>query len=94
MDEDDGRISAESVSGSGAYWVGRILRGYGPQLRADGQPAGSDENILEIIASVAFRNFSNRLNVALGLDDPDNLPELDPDLDEMLGAREASHVNI
>ena len=54
----------------------------------------SDENILEIIASVAFRNFSNRLNVALGLDDPDNLPELDPDLNEMLGAREASHVNI
>ena len=94
MDEDDGRISAESVSGSGAYWVGRILRGHGPQLRADGQPAGSDENILEIIASVAFRNFSNRLNVALGLDDPDNLPELDPDLNEMLGARDASHVNI
>ena len=54
----------------------------------------SDENILEIIASVAFRNFSNRLNVALGLDDPDNLPELDPDLNEMLGAREVSHINI
>ena len=49
----------------------------------------SDENILEIIASVAFRNFSNRLNVALGLDDPDNLPELDPVLNDMLTTREA-----
>ena len=47
----------------------------------------SDENILEIIASVAFRNFSNRLNVALGLDDPDNLPELDPVLNDMLMTR-------
>ena len=49
----------------------------------------NDENILEIIASVAFRNFSNRLNVALGLDDPDNLPDLDPVLNEMLTTREA-----
>ena len=47
----------------------------------------TEENILEIVASVAFSNFSNRLNVSLGLDDPVNLPELDPDLDGMLKAR-------
>ena len=44
----------------------------------------TDENILDIIASVAYRNFSNRLNIALGLDDPDNLSKLDPDLMAML----------
>ena len=47
----------------------------------------TEENILEIVASVAFSNFSNRLNVSLGLDDPVNLPELDPDLDGMLTTR-------
>jgi uncharacterized peroxidase-related enzyme len=49
----------------------------------------TDENILDIIASVAYRNFSNRLNIALGLDDPENLSNLDPDLMGMLEAREA-----
>ena len=29
----------------------------------------TDENILDIIGSVAYRNFSNRLNIAIGLDD-------------------------
>ena len=29
----------------------------------------SDENILDIIGSVAYRNFSNRLNIAIGLDE-------------------------
>jgi uncharacterized peroxidase-related enzyme len=47
----------------------------------------SDENILDIIASVAYRNFSNRLNIALGLDDPENLTNLDPDMMGMLEAR-------
>ena len=47
----------------------------------------TDENILDIIASVAYRNFSNRLNIALGLDDPDNLTKLDPDLMAMLEAK-------
>lgn len=47
----------------------------------------TDENILDIIASVAYRNFSNRLNIAIGLDDPENLSKLDPDLKAMLDAR-------
>jgi len=47
----------------------------------------TDENILDIIASVAYRNFSNRLNIALGLDDPENLSNLDPDMLGMLEAR-------
>ncbi|MBM3342346.1 MAG: hypothetical protein FJY56_09575 [Betaproteobacteria bacterium] len=47
----------------------------------------SDENILDIIASVAYRNFSNRLNIAIGLDDPENLSKLDPDLKAMLDAK-------
>jgi uncharacterized peroxidase-related enzyme len=47
----------------------------------------TDENILDIIASVAYRNFSNRLNIAIGLDDPENLSRLDPDLKAMLDAR-------
>ena len=29
----------------------------------------SDENILDIIASVAYRNYSNRLNLAIGIED-------------------------
>ena len=49
----------------------------------------SDENILDIIASVAYRNFSNRLNIALGLDDPENLSKPDPELMGMLQARGA-----
>ncbi|MED5579402.1 MAG: hypothetical protein VX794_05155 [Nitrospinota bacterium] len=28
----------------------------------------SDENILDIIASISYRNFSNRINISLGLD--------------------------
>ena len=51
----------------------------------------TDENILDIIASVAYRNFSNRLNIALGLDDPENLPKLDPDLKGMLDARASAN---
>ena len=47
----------------------------------------TDENILDIIASVAYRNFSNRLNIAIGLDDPENLSNLDPDLKAMLDAK-------
>jgi uncharacterized peroxidase-related enzyme len=47
----------------------------------------SDENILDIIASVAYRNFSNRLNIALGLDDPENLSKGDPELMAMLEAK-------
>ena len=50
----------------------------------------SDENILDIIASVAYRNFSNRLNIALGLDDPENLSKLDPQLKEMLDSKAAN----
>ena len=38
----------------------------------------SDENILDIIASVAYRNFSNRLNIAIGLDE--DVTEGDQDL--------------
>ena len=38
----------------------------------------SDENILDIIASVAYRNFSNRLNIAIGLDE--DVTEGDHDL--------------
>jgi uncharacterized peroxidase-related enzyme len=49
----------------------------------------SDENILDIIASVAYRNFSNRLNIALGLDDPENLSKPDPELMGMLESRKA-----
>jgi uncharacterized peroxidase-related enzyme len=49
----------------------------------------TDENILDIITSVAYRNFSNRLNIALGLDDPENLSKVDPDLMGMLEARES-----
>jgi uncharacterized peroxidase-related enzyme len=49
----------------------------------------SDENILDIIASVAYRNFSNRLNIALGLDDPENLSKPDPELMGMLEAKKA-----
>ena len=47
----------------------------------------TDENILDIIASVAYRNFSNRLNIAVGLDDPENLSNVDPELMGMLAAR-------
>jgi uncharacterized peroxidase-related enzyme len=54
------------------------------QLR---QVGFTDENILDIIASVAYRNFSNRLNIAIGLDDPENLSRLDPDLKAMLNAK-------
>lgn len=54
------------------------------QLR---QTGFTDENILDIIASVAYRNFSNRLNIAIGLDDPDNLSKLDPDFKAMLDAK-------
>ena len=28
----------------------------------------SDENILDIIGSISYRNFSNRINISLGLD--------------------------
>ncbi len=49
----------------------------------------SDENILDIIASAAYRNFSNRLNIALGLDDPENLSKPDPELMGMLESRKA-----
>jgi uncharacterized peroxidase-related enzyme len=31
----------------------------------------TDENVLDIIGSVAYRNMSNRLNIALGLDADD-----------------------
>ncbi len=38
----------------------------------------SDENILEIIASVAYRNMSNRLNIAVGAEEvmPGGPPEI------------------
>ena len=38
----------------------------------------SDENVLEIIASVAYRNMSNRLNIAVGAEEvmPDGPPEI------------------
>ena len=41
----------------------------------------SDENVLDIIGSVSYRNMSNRLNLALGLDavepeGPDELMEV------------------
>ncbi len=37
-----------------------------------------DENILEVIASVAYRNMSNRLNIAVGAEEvmPDGPPEI------------------
>jgi len=54
------------------------------QLR---QTGFADENILDVIASAACRNFSNRLNIAIGLDDPDNLSKLDPDFKAMLDAK-------
>jgi uncharacterized peroxidase-related enzyme len=50
----------------------------------------TDENVLDIICSVAYRNFSNRLNIALGLDDQENLSKLDPELMEMLEAKGSS----
>jgi len=55
-----------------------------PDIERLRQVGFTDENILDIIASVAYRNFSNRLNIALGLDDPENLANLDPDLMGML----------
>ena len=35
---------------------------------------------------LAYRNFSNRLNIALGLDDPENLSKVDPEFMDMLEA--------
>jgi uncharacterized peroxidase-related enzyme len=59
----------------------RLCKGDVEGLR---QVGFTDENILDIIASVAYRNFSNRLNIALGLDDPENLSKVDPELMSML----------
>ena len=59
------------------------------QLR---QAGFTDEDILDIITSVAYRNFSNRLNIAIGLDDPENLFRLDLNLKAMLDAKTTRYI--
>lgn len=50
----------------------------------------TDENILEIIASVAYRNMSNRLNIALGAEE--NPPEGPPEIREAIQAVRAARA--
>ncbi len=50
----------------------------------------SDENILDIIALVSYRNFSNRLHMSLGCSDPENLTKWDDDLAAMLEVRRSA----
>ena len=54
------------------------------------QAGFSDENILEIIASVAYRNMSNRLNIAVGAEEI--LPEGPPEIMEAIQAVQAARA--
>jgi uncharacterized peroxidase-related enzyme len=84
LDEQDKAMLAFAVKINDA--PERLCKADIERLRAVGF---TDENILDIITSVAYRNFSNRLNIALGLDDPENLSKVDPELMGMLEAKKA-----
>lgn len=49
----------------------------------------SDENILDIITIVSYRNFSNRLHMAIGCSDPENIARPDADLTRMVDIRKS-----
>ncbi len=50
----------------------------------------SDDNILDIITIVSYRNFSNRLHMAIGCSDPENIAKPDPELMQMVERRRSA----